>query len=73
MPTGAEADGDDAARPYVDKSGNLTDVNVIVTRRTDLVTVEVRGNAPRLVPGLEWSVAARSAAPVERLIPEPER
>ena len=37
------------------------------------VHAEVHGDAPQLVPGIEWSVTARSEAPVERFIPEPER
>lgn len=73
VPTGTEADGDAAARRFVDQSGNLTNVTIVVSREPDLVVVEVRGDAPRLVPGFEWSVTARSYAPVERYVPEPER
>ena len=73
VPTGVARDGQDAADSYLAQAGNLSDVSVTVTRTPTAVTVEVRGNAPRLVPGLEWSVAARSTAPVERFIPEPER
>jgi Flp pilus assembly protein TadG len=73
VPTGTEADGDAAAHRFLDQSGNLTDVTVEVNRQPELVIVEVTGDAPRLVPGFEWSVTARSYAPVERYIPEPER
>ena len=73
VPTGTEADGDVAAHRFVDRSGNLTNVTIVVDRQPDLVVVEVRGDAPRLVPGFEWSVTARSYAPVERYIAEPER
>jgi len=72
-PTGTEADGDAAAHRFVDQSGNLSDVLIVVSRRADTVVVEVRGKAPRLVPGVDWNVTARSYAPVERFIPEPER
>ena len=73
VPTGTEADGDAAARRFVDQSGNLTNADIVVARQTDLVIVEVRGNAPRLVPGIGWSVTSRSYGPVERYIPEPQR
>ena len=73
VPTGTEADGDAAAHRLLDQSGNLTDVSVDVDRQPELVIVEVTGEPPRLVPGFEWSVTARSYAPVERYVPEPER
>ncbi len=73
LPTGTEAIGDRAAREFLAAAGNLTDINVVVDRAPTLVTVEVTGQAPQLVPGLEWSVTARSQGPVERFIPEPER
>jgi Flp pilus assembly protein TadG len=73
VPNGTEADGNAAAHRFVDHSGNLTNVTVQVSRRTDVVIAEVGGNAPRLVPGVEWSVTARSQAPVERFIPEDQR
>ena len=73
VPSGTESDGDAAAHRFVDQSSNLTGVTIVVSRRTDIVVAEVRGTAPRLVPGFEWSVTARSHAPVERYIPEPDR
>jgi Flp pilus assembly protein TadG len=66
-------DGEVAAASYLAQSGNLSNVTVSVTREPTIVTAEVRGDAPRLVPGFAWSVTARSVAPVERFIPEPER
>lgn len=73
LPDGTESDGDVAAHRFVDQAGNLTDIAVTVNRQPTVVIAEVRGDAPRLVPGVEWSVTARSQAPVERFIPEPER
>ena len=71
--TGTAREGEDAAVSYLDQSGNLTNVTVLVSRDPTLVIAEVRGDAPQLVPGFSWSVAARSQASVERFIPEPER
>lgn len=73
VPDGTEADGDQAARRFLDQSGNLTNVTINVDRGTGTVVAEVTGQAPRLVVGFEWSVTARGSAPVERFIPEPER
>lgn len=71
--SGTARDGEDAASSYLAQSGNLDNVTITVSREPTVVTVEVRGDAPQLVPGFEWSVTARSTAPVERFIPEPER
>ncbi len=71
--TGTARDGEDAAASYLAQSGNLSNVTITVTREPTAVTAEIHGDAPRLVPGFEWSVTARSAAPVERFVPEPER
>ena len=71
--SGTASDGEDVAASYLAQSGNLDNVTVTVSREPTVVTVEVRGEAPQLVPGFEWSVTARSTAPVERFIPEPER
>ena len=71
--SGTATDGEDAAAAYLAQAGNLDNVTISVSREPTTVTVEVRGDAPRLVPGFEWSVTARSTAPVERFIPEPER
>ncbi len=71
--SGSARDGEDAAVSYLAQSGNLDNVTITVSREPTVVTVEVRGEAPQLVPGFEWSVTARSSAPVERFIPEPER
>ena len=71
--TGSARDGEDAAASYLAQSGNLDNITVTVSREPTVVTVEVRGEAPQLVPGFAWSVTARSTAPVERFIPESER
>ncbi len=73
IPTASTASGETAARDFLAQSGNLTDIAVTVKRTPALVTVEVTGRAPRLVPGFSWSVTARSQGPVERFIPENER
>lgn len=72
-PTATVEDGEGAARSFLDSSGNLSNATVIVTRDLTLVSVEVRGDAPQLVPGFSWSVTARAEAPVERFVPEPDR
>jgi hypothetical protein len=73
VPSGSEASGTSAARDFLAQAGNLRDVTVTVERSPALVTVEVTGRAPQLVPGFAWSVTARSQGPVERFIPELER
>lgn len=73
IPTGTAEDGDAAANRLLHQSGNLSEVTVVVNRDAGIVTVEVSGNAPRLVPGFEWTVTAHSHAPVERFIQEPDR
>lgn len=73
LPSGSEADGDVAAREFLGQAGNLRDVVINVDRTPAIVTAEVSGRAPQLVPGFSWSVTARSQGPVERFIPEPER
>jgi len=69
----SEADGEAAAFRFLDAVGNLAHPVVTVTRDADTVTVKVSGQAPRLIPGFDWHVAATAQAPVERFIPEPER
>ena len=71
--TGTAREGEEAASSYLSQSGNLANVTIRVTREPTTVSAEVHGDAPRLVPGFEWSVTARSTAAVERYIPEPER
>jgi hypothetical protein len=68
-----EADGHAAAERFLSAAGNLHAPTVTVTRTADVVTVEIMGRAPRLIPGLDWQVTAVAAGPVERFIPEPER
>ena len=61
------------ARSFLAQSGNLSNVTVEVVPASDAVSVRVRGQAPRLVPGFSWSVAAVAAAPMERFVPQPQR
>ena len=70
---GTAADGEAAAASYLAQSGNLNAITITVDRQPTMVIAEVHGDAPQLVPGISWSVTARSEAPVERFIPEPER
>ena len=70
---GSAAEGEAAASSYLAQSGNLDNITVTVDRQPTVVVAEVHGDAPQLVPGFSWSVTARSQAPVERFIPEPER
>lgn len=70
-PSGTIESGEAAARSFLASSGNLDNTVITVQRDLVLVTAEVRGDAPRLVPGFSWSVTARSQAPVERFVPEP--
>lgn len=73
VPDGTAADGEAAARDYLAEAGNLRHIEVAVERGTDVVTAHVQGDAPRLVPGWNWGVTARSQAAVERFIPEGQR
>lgn len=72
-PTGTAADGERAARTYLSQTGNLSHIDVIVDRSNDVVTVQVQGDAPQLVPGWSWGVTAQSEADVERYRTEAER
>lgn len=73
-PANATADdGTFAARALLDSSGNLANARIDVDRGAERVSVEVSGDAPQLVPGLDWSVTARADAAIERFIPEPDR
>ena len=73
LPSGSAPSGAAAAEEYLRQAGNLDGARVTVDRSPTLVTAEVTGNAPQLVPGYSWQVTARSQGPVERFIPEPER
>lgn len=72
-PAGTAVLGERAAQDFLASSGNLSTPIVSVERDLDRVVAEVRGDAPRLVPGFSWSVTARAEAPVERFVPENER
>lgn len=71
--TATETDGLRAAQWFLDAAGNLTDPEVTIVRTAEVVTVEVTGRAPRLLPGFDWAVTATASGPIERFIPEPER
>ena len=73
VPGGTGYDGERAALDFLSQSGNLDDVTVTVDRADQVVRVEITGAAPRLVPGIRWSVTTRAESPVERYIPEPDR
>lgn len=68
-----EADGRAAAERFLTAAGNLNAPTITLTRTDDIVTAEIAGRAPRLLPGLDWEVTAVAVGPVERFIPEPER
>ncbi len=72
-PASTQADGEAAARSFLAASGNLTAVVVDVRRDPTTVFVEIRGDAPQLVPGFSWSVTSRAEGPVERFVPEPDQ
>lgn len=71
--TATADDGIRAADWFLDAAGNITGPQVTVTRTAETVTVEVTGRAPRLLPGMDWQVAARAEGPIERFIQEPDR
>lgn len=71
--TATETDGLRAAQWFLDAAGNLTDPEVTIVRTAEVVTVEVTGRAPRLLPGFDWAVTATASGPIERFIREPER
>src|SRR3546814_15892278 len=71
--TGTAPDGEDAAASYVAQSGNLDNVPVTVTRQPTAVPAEIPGHAPPLLPPFPPSVRARSAAPAEPFLPDPDR
>jgi len=73
LPGTSEDDGEVAARDFLARAGNLSNLVVRVSRGTETVVVEVWGDAPRLVPFATWSVASRAESPLERFVPEPLR
>jgi Flp pilus assembly protein TadG len=72
-PGATPAAGERAARSFLAQAGNLDGIGVDVQRDADVLTVRVSGQAPRLVPGVAWTVASVAQAPVERFVPQPER
>ncbi len=73
VPGTSVASAERAARSVLTQSGNLANVAIAVTPTADQVSVRVTGQAPRLVPGITWSVAAVAQAPLERFVPQPAR
>lgn len=67
---GTDQDGRTAALDLLTQAGNLTDIDVTVTRDTRIVIARVTGTTPQVVPGLRWSVDTRAAAPIEQFIPQ---
>lgn len=68
-----EAAGIAAAHRFLDAAGNVTNPAITVTRGTEVVTVVVSGEAPRLIPGFGWQVTATAQGSLERFIREPDR
>ncbi len=73
VPGNTPASAEAAARSFLTQSGNLVHVTVDVTPTAERVTVRVMGEAPQLVPGFSWTVAAVAQAPMERYMPQPAR
>lgn len=67
--------GQERARRYLATlgAGLLTRPTVHVTRTTDTVTVEVHGQAQRIVPGFPIQVTQAVHSPTERFVPQPVR
>ncbi len=73
VPGNTPASAEAAARSFLTQSGNLVHITIDVTPTAERVTVRVSGQAPQLVPGFSWTVAAVAHAPMERYIPQPAR
>lgn len=73
LTSATSADGENAARSFLSASGNLRDVTVVVRRDLNVVEVEIRGQAPQLVPGISWTVTSQGQARIEQFTAEIER
>lgn len=73
VPSGTSDDGHRAAASFLTQAGNLDELRITVERDALVASAEIAGTAPRLVPGIRWSVTASAESPVERFIPQPER
>lgn len=73
VPDGTAEDGERAASAFLTQSGNLDEIRIEIDRTAEVVTVEIKGRAPQLVPGFSWTVTARAESPVERFVAEPDR
>lgn len=67
---GSPADAQAQTQAFIDQAGpNLVlGPTIIVTRSTDTARVEVRAQAPQLVPGLSLELDAVATGPVERFV-----
>jgi Flp pilus assembly protein TadG len=70
LPGGTETAGRADADAVLAATTAVRGPTVAVTRTATSVTAEVRAEAPQLVPGFSWRVAARVVAPVERFVAE---
>lgn len=68
-------DGHDGAHTVLDQVGHLHDLSIRVDRddTTGLVTVEITGRAPRVVPFGNWTVHAVAQGNIERFVPATDR
>lgn len=66
LPDGSAPAGQAEAADVLASAGHLGAPSIDVSRTSTVVAATVAGNAPRLVPGFAWRVAARATAPVER-------
>ena len=73
IPGGTAEAGQAAAQSFLDQSGNLQQVVIDVDRSAEIVTVQVTGTAPQLVPGISWTVTAKAESPVERFVSAADR
>jgi hypothetical protein len=69
--TGSIMAGEQRARRYLDVlgSGLLVDPTIRIARTADTVTVEVDGNAERIVPGFPVRITQTLQSPTERFRP----
>ena len=70
---GTPAAGRLSAQQFLTQTGSglLTAATVEVTRTPDTATVQIRGRALSLLPGLHPTVEAVAVGPTERFVPDP--
>jgi Flp pilus assembly protein TadG len=64
LPDGTGPDGEADAHALLATTGAVHLPEVHVERTATQVTAQVRADAPQLVPGIGWHVAARGIAPL---------